>query len=184
VVDACLTSADGHAKRIAALHMIEPRADRPQAITLAADKADDAEDFINELRAMKVTPRAAQNTSGRASASDGHTTRHAGYAACSASASGSKNPPCGSRNRRTGENQVPRTGARRIDLHLRGAGLQSGAAAQAYGGANMSPPASWRREGPQFFLRCSHEPLVSCRAPEIQSVAPTRKTQLSQCVLL
>jgi hypothetical protein len=39
VVDACLTPADGHAERIAALHMIEPHADRPQAITLGADKA-------------------------------------------------------------------------------------------------------------------------------------------------
>jgi transposase len=28
VVDACLTRADGHAERVAALHMIEPRADR------------------------------------------------------------------------------------------------------------------------------------------------------------
>jgi Transposase DDE domain len=62
VVDACLTPAHGHAERIAALHMIEPRADRPQAITLAADKAYDAEDFINELRAMKVTPHVAQNS--------------------------------------------------------------------------------------------------------------------------
>ena len=26
VVDACLTPADGHAERVAALHMIEPRA--------------------------------------------------------------------------------------------------------------------------------------------------------------
>src|SRR3984885_3793444 len=79
VVDACLTPADGHAERIAALHMIEPRADRPNAITLAADKAYDAEDFINELRAMKVTPHVAQNTSGRSSAIDGRTTRHGGY---------------------------------------------------------------------------------------------------------
>ena len=79
VVDACLTPADGHAERIAALHMIEPRR-WPQAITLAADKAYDAEDFINELRAMKVTPHVAQNTSGRSSAIDGRTTRHAGYA--------------------------------------------------------------------------------------------------------
>ena len=39
VVDACLTEANGHAERIAALHMIEPRADRPQPITLGADKA-------------------------------------------------------------------------------------------------------------------------------------------------
>ncbi|MDX8437951.1 transposase, partial [Mesorhizobium abyssinicae] len=33
LVDACLTFADGHAERVAALHMIEPRADRPQTIT-------------------------------------------------------------------------------------------------------------------------------------------------------
>ena len=38
LVDACLTLADGHAERVAALHMIEPRADRPTAITLGADK--------------------------------------------------------------------------------------------------------------------------------------------------
>jgi transposase len=80
VVDACLTPADGHAERIAALHMIEPRADRPNAITLGADKAYNAEDFVNELRAMKVTPHVAQNTNGRSSAIDGRTTRHAGYA--------------------------------------------------------------------------------------------------------
>ena len=80
VVDACLTPADGHAERIAALHVIEPRADRPQAITLGADKAYDAEDFVNELRSMKVTPHVAQNTSGRSSAIDRRTTRHGGYA--------------------------------------------------------------------------------------------------------
>lgn len=62
-VDACLTSAHGHAERIAALHMIEPRADRSRAIMLGTDKAYDAEDFVNELRAMKVTPHVAQNTS-------------------------------------------------------------------------------------------------------------------------
>ncbi len=38
------------------------------AITLGADKAYDAEDFVNELRSMKVTPLVAQNTSGRSSA--------------------------------------------------------------------------------------------------------------------
>jgi transposase len=32
LVDACVTQADGHAERIAALHMIEPRADRPHAV--------------------------------------------------------------------------------------------------------------------------------------------------------
>lgn len=79
LVDACLTVADGHAERVAALHMIEPHADRPQAITLGGDKAYDAEDFVNELRSMKVTPHVAQNTNGRRSAIDGRTTRHSGY---------------------------------------------------------------------------------------------------------
>jgi transposase len=80
LVDACLTLADGHAERVAALHMIEPRADRSQAIMLGADKGYDAQDFINELRSMRVTPHVAQNTSGRRSAIDGRTTRHGGYA--------------------------------------------------------------------------------------------------------
>jgi hypothetical protein len=78
--DACLTEANGHAERIAALHMIEPRADRPRPITLGADKGYDAEDFANELRSMNATPHVAQNTSGRSSAIDGRTTRQAGYA--------------------------------------------------------------------------------------------------------
>jgi transposase len=39
IVDACLTEANGHAERIAALHMIEPRADRPRPITLGALEA-------------------------------------------------------------------------------------------------------------------------------------------------
>jgi transposase len=79
VVDACLTEANGHAERIAALHMIEPRADRSTSVTLGADKAYDTEDFVNELRSMNATPQVAQNTNGRSSAIDGRTTRHAGY---------------------------------------------------------------------------------------------------------
>jgi hypothetical protein len=74
LVDACLT-----AERVAALHIIEPRAEQPP-ITLGADKAYDAEDFVNELRSMRVTPHVARHTSGRRSAIDGRTTRHGGYA--------------------------------------------------------------------------------------------------------
>ena len=79
IVDACLTQADGHAERVAALAMIEPRADRPGRITLGADKGYDAEDFVNELRSMNVAPHVAAKT--RSSAIDGRTTRHAGYRA-------------------------------------------------------------------------------------------------------
>jgi transposase len=80
LVDACLTEASGHAERVAALHMIEPRADRPRSITLGADKAYDTQDFVNELRSMRVTPHVTQNANGRRSAIDGRTTRHDGYA--------------------------------------------------------------------------------------------------------
>lgn len=45
--------------------MIARRADRPAAITLGADNAYDAEDLVNELRSMDVTPHIAQNTSSR-----------------------------------------------------------------------------------------------------------------------
>lgn len=97
LVDACLTLADGHAERVAALHMIEPRAERPTAITLGADKAYDAEDFVNELRSMNVTPHVAQNASGRSSAIDGRTTRHGGYAVSQRTASASRRHSAGSK---------------------------------------------------------------------------------------
>ncbi|MBP2442712.1 IS5 family transposase [Rhizobium leguminosarum] len=68
LVDACLTEASGFAERVAALGMIEPFSDRPQAITLGADKAYDTKDFVKDLRSMKVTPHVAQNINGRSSA--------------------------------------------------------------------------------------------------------------------
>jgi hypothetical protein len=78
-VDARLTRVSGHAERLAALDMIGPRAERPVAVTLGADKAYDTADFVMELREISVTPHVAQNTSGRASAIDARTTRHGGY---------------------------------------------------------------------------------------------------------
>lgn len=78
-VDTRLTRVSGHAERLAALDMIEPRANRPNPITLAGDKGFDAADFVMELREINVTPHLAQNTS-RRSAIDGRTTRHPGYA--------------------------------------------------------------------------------------------------------
>jgi hypothetical protein len=79
LVGACLTRADGHAERVAALAMIEPHAHRPRPITLGTDKGYDAKGFVHELRSMRVTPHVAQNTSGRRSSIDRRTTRHAGH---------------------------------------------------------------------------------------------------------
>jgi transposase len=79
VVDARLTRAGGRAECLAALDMIEARADRPGRITLGGDKGFDTADFVMELREMNVTPHVAQNTSNRCSAIDGRTTRREGY---------------------------------------------------------------------------------------------------------
>ncbi|MCW3477488.1 IS5 family transposase [Limobrevibacterium gyesilva] len=79
IIGAIATRASGHAERLAALHLIEPHADRPQPITLGGDKGFDTQDFVAELREINVTPHVAQNDNGRRSAIDGRTTRHPGY---------------------------------------------------------------------------------------------------------
>ena len=78
IVDTRLTAADGHAERIAALSMIERRADRPRAISVGADKAYDAENFVKELRSMNVR-RTWPRTPTAGAWPDGQPTRHAGY---------------------------------------------------------------------------------------------------------
>ncbi len=80
IVGAVATRASGHAERLAALHLMEPHAGRPQKVTLGGDKGFDTGDFVAELREINVTPHVAQNTNGRRSAIDGRTTRHPGYA--------------------------------------------------------------------------------------------------------
>jgi transposase len=81
LVDARLTRVSGHAERLAAVDMVQHRADRPRAVTLGGDRGYDAADFVEELRTLNVRPHVAQNTSGRRSAIDKRTTRHPGYAA-------------------------------------------------------------------------------------------------------
>jgi hypothetical protein len=50
LVDACLTQANSHAERVAALHMVEPHADRPRPITLGGDKHFDTSSSTNCVR--------------------------------------------------------------------------------------------------------------------------------------
>ena len=80
VVETELGSASGTIEREAAKTMIVRRSPGSRRITLGADKAYDAREFVDELRELNVTPHLAQNTSNRDSAIDGRTTRHAGYA--------------------------------------------------------------------------------------------------------
>ena len=78
IVKTMVTPADGHGERDAAVVMIEDVPGRHR-ITVAADKGYDTRDLVAGLRAMRVTPHVAQHTTGRRSAIDGRTTRHAGY---------------------------------------------------------------------------------------------------------
>ena len=78
VVEAELTRAAGFAERLAAIELVAGRAG-PRPITVGADRAYDAADFVMELRQLGATPHVAQNTVGRRSAIDQRTTRHAGY---------------------------------------------------------------------------------------------------------
>jgi transposase len=78
VVQAEATEADGHAERKAALEMIDRQAPgTSNQLTLGADKAYDAREFVADLRQKWVTPHVAQKA--RSSAIDRRTTRHAGY---------------------------------------------------------------------------------------------------------
>ena len=80
MVEAELTRAAGFAERLAAVDLVAARAG-PRLITVGADRAYDAADFVTELRELGATPHVAQNTAGRRSAIDRRTTRHPGYAA-------------------------------------------------------------------------------------------------------
>jgi len=77
-VEGCVMRASGYGERAAALEMLGHRATAGR-ITVGADKGYDTRDFVEALRLLQVTPDVAQNTSHRASAIDGRTTRHAGY---------------------------------------------------------------------------------------------------------
>jgi transposase len=79
IVDTRLTQATGTAEREAAVEMVVEVAGATR-VTIGADKAYDTHDFVADLRELQATPHVAQNTSGRRSALDGRTTRHAGYA--------------------------------------------------------------------------------------------------------
>lgn len=74
-VDAMVTQATGTAERDAALLMAEA-IPGDQRVTLGADKNYDTKDFVAEARNLGVTPHVAQKQN---SATDGRTTRHAGY---------------------------------------------------------------------------------------------------------
>jgi hypothetical protein len=77
IVDAELTPATGTAERETAVRMA---GGLRAGATLGADKAYDTQGFVQDLRALRVTPHVSQNINRNGgSAIDGRTTRHPGY---------------------------------------------------------------------------------------------------------
>jgi len=79
-IDFKVTEANGTAERDAAVDQVDEvkqRGFRPK--TVGGDKNYDTAQFVEDMRKRHVTPHVAQNTSGRRSAIDRRTTRHAGY---------------------------------------------------------------------------------------------------------
>jgi IS5 family transposase len=77
VVDTCVSQATGFAERETALAMATHLR---RGASVGADKGYDTRGFVAALRSRRLIPHVAQNTSRRASAIDGRTSRHAGYA--------------------------------------------------------------------------------------------------------
>lgn len=84
IASAVVTLADGYAEREAAKVLTHDArhalGDTTPEITLGADKGDDAAEFIEACREMKVTPPVAQNKPGRQSAVPASIAQSAGYA--------------------------------------------------------------------------------------------------------
>jgi transposase len=79
IISPRLTAATGTAERDTAERLVGEVPGRHR-ITVGGDKAYDTREFVQSLRALKAVPHVAQNRTGRASAIDGRTTRHPGYA--------------------------------------------------------------------------------------------------------
>ena len=81
LTDFQVSSATGKAERDAVpvlLDEVRERGFHPK--TMGGDKNYDTRECVAAMRKRGITPHVAQNTSGRSSAIDGRTTRHAGYA--------------------------------------------------------------------------------------------------------
>src|SRR5271155_2334446 len=81
IAAAMATQADGYAEREAALLLLQDRQkSSSRRITVGADKAYDAKDFVKACRDLNVTPHISRNDKKRRSNLDRRTTRHPGYA--------------------------------------------------------------------------------------------------------
>ena len=79
LVDIELTEANGYAERDTALELLTRLPATKRRRTVAGDKAYDTAGFVAEVRALRITPHLAPNTTRQRSTIDGRTTRHPGH---------------------------------------------------------------------------------------------------------
>ncbi len=79
LVDIELSEANGYAERDTALEMLSRLPATKRRRTVAGDKGYDTACFVADVRELGITPHVAPNTTNRASAIDGRTTRHGGH---------------------------------------------------------------------------------------------------------
>ena len=80
IVDFQIDEANGFAERRTAISMLERNVVKGRRITVGGDAGFDTADFVEDCRAINVTPHIAQTRdTRRRSAVDDRTTRHAGY---------------------------------------------------------------------------------------------------------
>jgi transposase len=79
LVDFRVEEASGYGERDTALAMLADNTRRSGGTTVGADKGYDSKVFVEVCRSLGVTPHVARNVSGRRSAVDHRTARHAGY---------------------------------------------------------------------------------------------------------
>jgi hypothetical protein len=132
VVEAELTRTAGFAERLAAVELVAGRAGR-RPITVGADRAYDAAEFVAELRELGATPHVAQNTARRRSAIDRRTTRHTGYRLSQRARPNRGGVRLGQDHRRAAPDQIPRSRPSALALHPRHRGLQPDPPAQTPG---------------------------------------------------
>ena len=119
VVGATLTPATGTAEREAAIKMIVRRSPGARRLTLGADKGYDTKNFVADLRELNIAPHVAQNTTNRASAIDGRTTRHPGYAVSQIIRKRIEEGFASTKDdRRTAQNQTQGCRSRRVPVRL------------------------------------------------------------------
>ena len=138
IVAATLTQATGSAERKAAEEMIVRHSPGARRITLGADKGYDAAAFVADMRALNVTPHIAQNISGRRSAVDARTTRHAGYAVSQRKRKRIEEPLAGQDDRRACAAHASGRQEARLQVHPDDGRLQSDPPTKTHRGPSMS----------------------------------------------